>query len=351
MTYAAGTYGIDSASSVDGAVAFQTGSRFQLRYSAGAGNSVSATQWKLCKPGEIASILATGQDFVANSEWYEDRVTEGAAAGDQDGAADLAFWSSHGLAPGSTIYPSWDRDPDPAKYQAVADYLGHYNAALRGEYVGNGMYAGADALRYLQQHGLIQHAWIPEATSWSGLPGWYYQPTKAQLAETTAAVAKLVPGIASSIWQNGNHWFNGQADEDIVVVGGPIGSHNEAKGGAPAPTPPPAPAPAPKPVAPYAGAPWPSIIPRNQYFGDWHGPAASHGGYYQNEKQYVKMIQQRLIWFGFVPGHTNINDGWADGLFEAPTTAAVAAFQHAHMPGTQFYGQVWTDDWAKLFSL
>ena len=52
-----------------------------------------------------------------------------------------------------------------------------------------------------------------------------------------------------------------------------------------------------------------------------------------------------------MPGHTNPDDGWADGIFGQPTAEAVARFQHAEMPGTQFYGQVWPDDWKKLFSL
>ena len=213
------------------------GSRFRLRYSAGAGNSQSATAWKLCKPGEIAAIVASGQDFIANSEWYEGRVTEGAAAGTADGAADLKFWESRGLAKGATIYPSWDAAPDPSKYSAVLDYLGHYNQALQGQYRADGMYGGAAALAYLVAHAGLKHGWIPEATSWSGLPNWYYQPTKAQLPETTAAVAKLAPGLSSIIWQNGNKWYNDGADENIIVLGaGNLGSHLQAGGAGPRPS-------------------------------------------------------------------------------------------------------------------
>jgi N-acetylmuramoyl-L-alanine amidase len=64
------------------------------------------------------------------------------------------------------------------------------------------------------------------------------------------------------------------------------------------------------------------------------------------------MIQQQLIYGGFVPGVTNINSGWADGKFEQPTADAVTRFQkrlRAH--STPLLGQVWSDDWAILFNL
>lgn len=106
----------------------------------------------------------------------------------------------------------------------------------------------------------------------------------------------------------------------------------------PAPPAPPAPAPA------HSAPPWPSIIPRNQYFGLITGPAASHGGYYSAERPYVAQIQSKLNALGYGPIA-------ADGQFGPATAAAVTRFQKAHMPGTKFYGQVWSDDWAKLFSL
>jgi hypothetical protein len=60
------------------AATYKAGGR---RYSAGAGNTQQATQWKLCGVHEIADAVAAGLDFIANSEWYESRITEGAAAG------------------------------------------------------------------------------------------------------------------------------------------------------------------------------------------------------------------------------------------------------------------------------
>ena len=104
-----------------------------------------------------------------------------------------------------------------------------------------------------------------------------------------------------------------------------------------------------KPVAPTVPAlPQPFPLPRDHYYGLVTGPERSHGGYYAAERPVVKIIQQRLIAKGYVPGVTDVNSPWADGLFEQPTLDAVARFQRAEMPGTQYYGQVWWDDYAQL---
>ena len=96
------------------------------------------------------------------------------------------------------------------------------------------------------------------------------------------------------------------------------------------------------------GLPQPFPLPRTHYFGLITGPDASHGGYYGWERPLVRIIQQRLIHKGYVPGITDWNSPWADGIFEQPTADAVARFQHAEMPGTQYFGQVWWDDYAQL---
>jgi hypothetical protein len=112
----------------------------------------------------------------------------------------------------------------------------------------------------------------------------------------------------------------------------------------------------------HHGASWPGPqlhFGPHDFFGNINGPEESHGGGFANERPFVKMIQQRLIALGFVPGVTDINDDWADGIFDikgnhsltGPTSHAVIRFQRAHMPGTKFFGQVWSDDWARLFSL
>lgn len=113
-------------------------------------------------------------------------------------------------------------------------------------------------------------------------------------------------------------------------------------------TPAPAPTPAPQPVPSAPALPQPFPLPRDHYYGLVTGPERSHGGYYAAERPVVKIIQQRLIAKGYVPGITDINSPWADGLFEQPTFDAVARFQRAEMPGTQYYGQVWWDDYAQL---
>lgn len=115
-------------------------------------------------------------------------------------------------------------------------------------------------------------------------------------------------------------------------------------------------------IALHRGTPWPGPqlhFGPHDHFGNINGPDESHGGAFANERPFVKMIQQRLIALGFVPGVTDVNGEWADGIFDTkgnhsltgPTSEAVIRFQRAHMPGTKFFGQVWSDDWAKLFSL
>lgn len=111
----------------------------------------------------------------------------------------------------------------------------------------------------------------------------------------------------------------------------------------------------------HQGTPVPALIARGtgQYFGSITGPNTSHGGFNPYERPIIKVLQQRLIVCGFVPGIKDPNDGWADGIFDTQanppgtgeTSRAVSRFQHAHMPHTQFYGQVWWDDWEKLFNI
>jgi hypothetical protein len=114
---AVGDLGIDtSGARIDDASVHHDGGRFRIRYSAGLGNDQQNAQWKLCRPGEIADAVAAELDFIANSEWYESRITEGAAAGAADGAADLKFWRSRGLAKGASIYVSWDQNPARTKW-------------------------------------------------------------------------------------------------------------------------------------------------------------------------------------------------------------------------------------------
>lgn len=95
---------------------------------------------------------------------------------------------------------------------------------------------------------------------------------------------------------------------------------------------------------------WPSYMGANDYFGLITGPEASHGGYYTREREDVKAIQQQLIRGGYVPGISNPNSSWADGLFEEETKQAVTNWQIANYQSlTTRYGEVWSDDWGRLF--
>lgn len=116
----------------------------------------------------------------------------------------------------------------------------------------------------------------------------------------------------------------------------------------PTPTPPPQPEPEPEPKPPsgkYTSPPGPFNLPSGHYYGDIEGPAESHGGYYEDEKPYVKWIQIRMQELGYAP----TSSGWADGIFESPTTDAVSQWQgERHASTTSLYGQVWGDDWQNL---
>lgn len=118
-----------------------------------------------------------------------------------------------------------------------------------------------------------------------------------------------------------------QVDWDLLVLGTPSAPVSPVN---------------PAPSAPAAVPPFP--LPRNEYFGDIHGPAASHGGFYESERTWIKMIQRKLQEKGYAPSYP----GWADGVYEQPTVDAVTAWQHDHMPNTTYFGQVWWDDWAAL---
>lgn len=204
------------------------GGRFVVRYSAGAGMAHNpATHPKLITPPEFTQLLANGFDVIANSEWYETRVTEGAPAGAADGQADLALWRSCGLARGASIYVSWDTLPVQAVWPDVDAYLAAYDKALGGYYHVDA-YAGTPYLRHALAKGLIRYGWRPNAGSWSndGLP---YQPDTSTPAKRAALVAAAAKATPARIWQTGNYWFSRSADENLIIRG-PVGSHYDALG-------------------------------------------------------------------------------------------------------------------------
>jgi cell wall-associated NlpC family hydrolase len=97
---------------------------------------------------------------------------------------------------------------------------------------------------------------------------------------------------------------------------------------------------------PMHGHAIPALIARGtgDYYGLITGPNASHGGAYTGEQPAVRLIQEFLNW--------NLKAGLeVDGIFDPTTQAAVTRFQKAYLPTTEFFGQVWYDDWAKMASL
>jgi hypothetical protein len=200
------------------------GAKAVIRYSAGAASdpahpSHAANAGKLISADEFKAILAAGLDVIANDEWYETRVTEGYAAGVQDGRAATALWKTAGLAQGATVYCSWDAKPTVLKRWKVRRYLKGWRVG--SAYYLPDLYAGTPALRALA----VRFGWRPNAGSWSndGLP---YQPYTGTAAARTSLVAEALPKTPAHIWQTGNYWFKKQADENLILRV-PVGSHLE----------------------------------------------------------------------------------------------------------------------------
>jgi hypothetical protein len=346
------------------------GAGFVSRYSAGVGGAANS---KCTKANEIADAAGQGVDFLANFELKESTPEEGAASGRNHGAADGDFWAARGLAATAGVAVSWEPGSDSSKFGAVADFLTGFRATL-GRPVG--MYSSLPALLFMRQRQLIDFTWLSMSSSASGF-NW----GPISQADYAARMLRLAQDNGLNMVQNRNRWYpkgqdtNGNtifgADEDIVV-NLPAGawSHLQAAGGA-------------VPIAGGAaggavgravggavggkvwqGEPWPGFrlgFGAGDHFGNINGPAQSHGGATAGERSEVTKIQQRLIACGFVPGHSNPNDGWADGIFDirgngqlgGPTTDAVVRFQAACRPGslTSKPGEFWSDDWATLFNL
>jgi hypothetical protein len=102
------------------------------------------------------------------------------------------------------------------------------------------------------------------------------------------------------------------------------------------------------PVSPGSGGAqlhrrWPSYMPVGHWFGNIAGPVKSHGGYYAQERPDVSAIQSRLNALGYSVA--------ADGKFGPSTISAVTRWQRERYAAqTSLYGQVWPDDWARLFT-
>lgn len=224
------------------------GGKFVIRYSSGvashpANPSHKNVAGKLITPGEFHALVNAGLDVIANDEWYESRVTEGAPAGIADGKAALTLWRSCGYRKGAVIIPSWDQAPDSKKYGAVAAYLKGYTQALNGYYT-LGLYAGTPALRYMMGYKFAHYGWRPNAYSWSndGIP---YQPNTRSLAARNAVVSAALTRTPAHLLQTGNYWYGKNADE-VLILRADIPTHRNVPN---VPTPP---KPTPKPAYPYS---------------------------------------------------------------------------------------------------
>jgi len=99
------------------------------------------------------------------------------------------------------------------------------------------------------------------------------------------------------------------------------------------------------PTGKYLHRTWPAWMPDGHYFGLVTGPDKSHGGFYERERPYIAAIQRRLAKLGFA------EVGDTDGVFGPKTRGAVAKWQHAKYEAkTTNFGQVWRDDWRRLFT-
>ncbi|HET6915398.1 MAG TPA: glycoside hydrolase domain-containing protein [Acidimicrobiales bacterium] len=235
MTLQPGDLGIDwSFATLQPQAVKKAGAKFVIRYSAGAASdprsgSHSSVEGKLITPAEFQALVTAGLDVIANDEWYETRITEGASAGDADAKAAGALWKSCGLAQGASIFVSWDSAPVRSKFLAVARYARAYSKALaQYGYLLDG-YAGTPFLRFAIKHALYRYGWRPNAGSWSndGIP---YQPDMTTPDKRAAFVRLACRKTPAHIAQTGNYWFGNQADEDVILRV-PVGSHLEALAG------------------------------------------------------------------------------------------------------------------------
>jgi hypothetical protein len=114
------------------------------------------------------------------------------------------------------------------------------------------------------------------------------------------------------------------------------------------------PAPPPKPVYlhskskdnPLNGHQMPWFLKGKDYIGVYWGPNESHGGAYASEQPVILLLKQFLHW-----KYPNAPINTKDGRFGSNARDAVTKFQKQYMPHTEFFGQVWADDWAKMASL
>lgn len=121
-----------------------------------------------------------------------------------------------------------------------------------------------------------------------------------------------------------------------------LAAYNAFAGGS-TPAPPP-----PRPASRPGTFTWP--FSGRHHFGNIAGDDYSHGGYTAQERVWVKIIQQWLIYRGCVPGITDWWSGWADGLWEDATDDACIRWHARYYPNQPAPKEIWSDDYARLVS-
>lgn len=96
-------------------------------------------------------------------------------------------------------------------------------------------------------------------------------------------------------------------------------------------------------TAPVIHHPWP--LKAGNYFGDIAGPNESHGGGVPSDIPYVTAIQRRLIATGDALTH---NAAWADGKWQAPTTAALLHWRKRVGRNSATATRLYEADWRAL---
>jgi hypothetical protein len=293
-------------------IAWAQGFRFVARYLSWLPNS------KVINPGELSALRAKGFHVALNWEFDAKDALGGAEAGHTQATEAVRQAKSLGYPAGCTIYYSVDFDEAPDQAPTVAQYFQAAGSVTHAGGFRIGAYGGFYVIQRLFDAKLIDDGW--QTYAWSG-GQW----------DPRATVRQVHNGVTV-----------GGADTDLNTRLGAT----HFMGQATPPTPPPPPQP-----HPVLHRPWPSYMQPGNFFGLITGPSVSHGGFFPNERPDVEAIQQRLIQLGFVPGVTNIHSGWADGKFEQQTRDAVARWQRARYAAqTTRYGEVWQDDWARLFT-
>lgn len=207
----------------DLAVVKANGATGVLRY---LSEPIPATAWKRITAPERDAILGMGLDLILNYEWYEGRCLEGYAAGVHDGQVAHAQARDLNYPKGASIY--FSHDTGKRDDAAVLAYLRGARSSLGGDYFVD-IYGGFDVVEAALKAGMAQHGW--QTLAWSG----------GRIG-------------SAKIYQNGNQWFNGGADENIIRGVRPLGSWKDHATPVVVPAKPkPTPVPAPPVVAPAKG--------------------------------------------------------------------------------------------------